>query len=66
MGLFGHHDLREDVDGGPAMLFRDAQRRKAGFHQGVNGLLRILVVLVALLEVVLEVAALHDGPEAFQ
>lgn len=48
------------------MLFRDAQRRKAGFHQGVNGLLRILVVLVALLEVVLEVAALHDGPEAFQ
>ena len=64
--FLGHHDLGERVGGRAAELLGDAEGGKAGLHEGVHGLLGVFVVAVALLEVVLEVAPLHDGFQAVE
>ena len=66
MGLFGNHDLGEDIGGSASELLGNAERREARFDERVDGLLGVFVVLVAFLEVVLEITPLHNRSEAFE
>ena len=66
MGLLRHHDLGENVDGRSVILLGNAKGSEASLDQSIGGLLGEYVFLIAFLEVVLEVPALHDRTKAFQ
>ena len=66
MGLLRHHDLGENIDGRSVILLGNAKGSEAGLDQSISGPLGEHVLLIAFLEVVLEVSAFHDRAKAFQ
>ena len=66
MRFFGNHDLRKDIGRRAAQFLGDAQRGETCFDKRLDGLIGELMVLIALPEVGLEIAAFHDGLQALQ
>ena len=66
MRFFGNHDLRKDIGRRAAQFLGDAQRGETCFYKRLNGLIGELMVLIALPEVGLEIAAFHDGLQTLQ